>query len=149
MRREGSSDIAFFVEPHVHSISKMYNVLILVFYFDLPLLIQSACVKVKFSWTSRCSVKEAVILLRSWSTLYIAFSKCKVSWFLFFYFDLPLFTQTVCLIGFYSWSFRCSTKKAVIMLPSWSTMYIAFSKCKFSLFLFCIFISHYLPKLYV
>ena len=76
--REGSSDIASFVESSVYSISKMYSVLILVFYFDLPPLIQSACVKVKFSGTSRCSAKEAVILPRSRSTLYIAFQSVKV-----------------------------------------------------------------------
>ena len=137
------------MEPPVYSFSKMYSVLILVFYFDLPLLIQSACVKIKFSWTSRCSAKEPVILLRSWSTLYIACSKCKIPWFLFFYFDLSLFTQTVCLKGIYSRNFRCSAKEAVIMLLSWGTLYIAFSKCKVSWFSFFILISHCLPKVYV
>ena len=85
MLRERSSDIACFVEHPVYSSFKMYSVLILVFYFDLPLLMQNVCLKVKFSWTSRRSAKQAVILLHSWSTLYIAFSKCKVSWFLFLF----------------------------------------------------------------
>ena len=47
--RERSSDIAFFVEHPVYSIFKMYSVLILVFYFDLPILIESTYIKVKFS----------------------------------------------------------------------------------------------------
>ena len=132
--REGSNNIASFVKHPACSIFKMYSVLILVFCFDLLLLIQFACVKVKFCWTSRCSAKQAVTLLRSWSTLYTAFSKCKVSWFLFFSFYLLLFTQTVCLKDIYSWNFRSSLKEAVIMLLSWSTLYIAFSKCKMSWF---------------
>ena len=60
--RKGSSFIASFVEQPVCSNFKTDSVLILVFYFDLLLLIQFACVKVKFSWTSRCPAKEAVIL---------------------------------------------------------------------------------------
>ena len=78
---ESSTNIASFVEHSVCSNFKMYSVLILVFYFNLLQLIQSACVKVNFSWNFRCSAKEAVILVRSWNTLYIAFLKCKVSWF--------------------------------------------------------------------
>ena len=52
------------------------SVLILFFYFDLPLLNQSAGVKVTFSLNFRRSTKEAVLLLLSWSTMYTAFSKC-------------------------------------------------------------------------
>ena len=70
-----------------------------------------------------------VILLRSWSTLYIAFAKCIVSWFQFFYFDLPLLTQSAFGKVKFFWTSRCSGKKAVISLRSWSALYIAFSKC--------------------
>ena len=69
-----------FLEHPAYSFSKMYSSLILVFfYFNLPLLIQSTCVKVTFL-TFRCSTKEAVILLRLSSTMYTVFSKCKMSW---------------------------------------------------------------------
>ena len=66
-------------------------------YFNLPLLTERAYVISNFSWNFRGSAKEVMILLLSWSTLYITFSKCKVSWFLLFYFDLPLFTKSVCI----------------------------------------------------
>ena len=75
---EGSSFIASFVEHPECSNFKIYSVFILVFYFDLLLLIEFACVKVKFSWTSRCPAKETVILPLSWSTLYIPFQNVKV-----------------------------------------------------------------------
>ena len=79
--RKWSSFIASFVGHPVCSNFRMYSVLILVFfYFNVLQLIQSACVKVNFSWNFRCSAKEAVILLLSWSTLYIVFPKCIVSW---------------------------------------------------------------------
>ena len=43
--------------------------------------------------------------------------------------DLPLFTQSVfCIKSIYLQNFRCSTKKAVILLSLWSTLYIAFFK---------------------
>ena len=41
MFREKSSDISSFVEHPAYNIFKMYSVLILVFYFDLPLFTQS------------------------------------------------------------------------------------------------------------
>ena len=46
------------------------------FYFLLPRFTQNTSAKVIFSWNSRRSAKEAVILLLSWSALSIAFSKC-------------------------------------------------------------------------
>ena len=82
---EGSSDIAPFKEHPGYSNFKMYGLLILVFYFYLPLFTQNVSVKVIYSWTSRCSAKEAVILLRSWSSLYIAFQTVKVPDSSFFY----------------------------------------------------------------
>ena len=104
------------------------------FYFNLPVLAESAYIKVNFSRNFKCSTKEAVILLLSLSTLYIAFSKCIVSWFYFFDFDLRLFTQSVCIRVIYSWNFRFCAKEAVLLFLSWSTMDIAFSKCKVSWF---------------
>ena len=68
-----SSDIAFLVEHVVYS--KVYSILILVFYFDLPRLIQSTCVKVNISSNFRCSAKEAMMLLCLRGTLYITFSE--------------------------------------------------------------------------
>ena len=46
------------------------------FYFLLPRFTQNTSAKAIFSWNSRRSAKEAVILLLSWSALSIAFSKC-------------------------------------------------------------------------
>ena len=123
------SDVASFVDHPVYSIFKMYSVLILVFYFDLPLFTQKACVKVTYFWNFWCSAKEAVLLLCSWNTLHVAFPKCKVSLFYFFYFSLPLLTESVYVKANFPWNFRCSSKEAVILLLSWSTLYIAFSKC--------------------
>ena len=99
------------------------------FYFDLLLFTKSACVKVIFSCTLRCSVKEAAILLLSWSTLYRAFSKCIVSWHKGFYFELLLLSQSACLKVIYSGCFRCSAKKAVILLFPWGTLFINIAKC--------------------
>ena len=96
---------------------------------------KSIC-KSQFFKKFRCSVKGAVLLLRSWSTLYRAFSKCKLSGSWLFYFDLPLFTQSVCPKFIYSWSFRCSTNEAVLLLLSWSTLYVAILKCIVSWFYF-------------
>ena len=52
----------------------------------LALLAQNACVKVIFSWNFRCFEKEVVILLITWSILYVIFSKCIGSWFWLFFF---------------------------------------------------------------
>ena len=131
----GSIFIAFFVEHPVCSNFEMYSVLVLVFfYFSWLPLIHSASAKVDFSWNFRCSVKEAVLLLHSWRVLYIAFSKYKVSWFYFSYFNLPLLTETVYEKVTYSWNLRYSTKEAVLLLLSWSTLYVAISKCIVSWF---------------
>ena len=46
MLRERNNDIASFVEHSVYSDLKMYNLLLLVFSFDLPLFTQNASLKV-------------------------------------------------------------------------------------------------------
>ena len=74
-------------------------------------LLQRASAKVNFSWNFRCSVKGAVLLVRLWSTLYKAFSKCKFFLFWLFYFVFPLFTKIVCLKVIYSWIFRCPIRR--------------------------------------
>ena len=102
-----------------------------------------------YSRNFRCSAKETVILLLLWSTLSIALSKCKVSWFQLFYFDLSLFTQSACVKGIYSPIYRCSMKEAVILLLSWSTWYIAFSKCIMPDLSFFILNCHYSLKVHV
>ena len=73
-----SSDIASFVEHPVYSTLKIYSALILVLFI---LFCHVWMCKILFSGNSRCSAKGAVILLLSWSILYVAFSKCIVSWF--------------------------------------------------------------------
>ena len=93
------------------------------FCFLLLILTQSGCVKVVFSWNFRCSLKETVILLLSWSTLYRAFSKCLVSWIYFLSFNLLLVTESVCIKVIYFWNFTFSVK-AVTLILLWSTLYI-------------------------
>ena len=130
MLPDRSSFIASFVEHPVCSSFKMHSVLILAFfYFNWLQLIQSASAKVNFYWNLRCSAKEAVLLLRSWSTLYIAFLKCKLFWFSFSYFNLALLTECWYVKVIYSWNLRCSAKESVLLLLSWNTLYIAISKC--------------------
>ena len=69
---------------------------------------------------------QLVLLHRSWSTLYVAFSKDTVSWV--FYFDLPLLIQCACVKVNFSWNSTCSAKEVIILFRLWSTLYIAFSK---------------------
>ena len=95
MLRERKNDIASFVEHPAYSNFKMYTALILFFYFNFPLFTQNSSLKVIYSWNFTWSVKGAVILLRSWSTLHTEFLKCKMSWFYFFYFDLQLLKESV------------------------------------------------------
>ena len=63
-----------------------------------------------------CSAKEASIFFFLWSTLYLLFSMCKVSWFLIVDFTLSLVTQTPRVKRLYSQSSRCSAKKATILI---------------------------------
>ena len=77
---------------------------------------------------NRCCTKETSMLLLSWCTLCIAFWKYKVPWFLIAYFNLLLATHIPDEnLFFLSGNFWCSTKKALILLLSWSTLYISFS----------------------
>ena len=105
-------------------------------HLDLPLITQNASEKVSFLLNWRCSAKETVILLLSWSARYILFSKCIVSWIYFFSLDLPLFTEDAFVTVNFSLNFICSGKEAVIFLLSWSTLYIAISECIASWFYF-------------
>ena len=134
-----SSDIAPFAEHPVYSNFKMYILLILVLCFYLPQFTQNVSAKVVYSWNCRCSAKGAVVLLRLWRSLYLAVWNRIVSLFYFFFsffFFLRRFTQNTSTEVIFSRNFRCSTKGAVILRLSWSTLYIAFSKCKMSWFYF-------------
>ena len=65
-----------------------------------------------------CSAKEASIFFLLWSTLYLAFSMCKVSWFLIpnFTFSLVLlYHQTPLIKRLHYQSFRCSAKETTIL----------------------------------
>ena len=93
-----------------------------------------------FPWNFRYSAKVAVVLLLSWSTLCIAFLKCIVSWLYFSFFNLALFTQNASVKVVYSWNFRCSTKGAVILLLSWTTLHLAVWKYTVSLLYFFYFV---------
>ena len=127
MLRERSSIITLFVEHHRYSIFKMQSVLILVAFFYLSLFTQSVCIKSIYSRNFRWSAKGEVILLCSWSTLYIAFLKYKVSWFYSFYFNLSLFTQIACVKVSLCWNVRCSAKATLILLLSQTILYRDFS----------------------
>ena len=127
--RKGSSFIASFEEHHAYSSFKMYSVLILVFLKFICLkLIQRVSAKVNFSSGFWCTTKEAVLLLRSWSTLYITFSICKAFWFCFFSFNLPRLSETAYVKIIYSKNFRFSAKEAVLLPLSWNTLHVAISK---------------------
>ena len=104
------------------------------FYFNWLQLIQRASAKVTFSWNFRCSTKKAVSLLRAWSTLDIAISKCKVPSFYFSYFHLSFLTESAYVKVIYSWNLRCSVKEAVLLLLPWSTLYVTILKCIVSWF---------------
>ena len=127
MLHERSNDIASFVEHPVYSNFKLHGLFILVFYFYLPLFTQNVSLKVACSWNFRCSAKEAVVLLRLWSTKYLALWKCVVSlfYFSFFLFFLSRFTENTSAKVIFSGNSRCSAKGAVILLLSWSTLYIS------------------------
>ena len=102
-------------------------------------LIRKASARVNFSSNFRCSAKEAVLLLCSWSTLYIGVSKYKVSWLYFSYFNLSLSTESASTKVNFSWNFRCYAKGALLLLLSWITLYVAISKCIVSWFYFFLF----------
>ena len=68
----------------------MCGVLILVVLFRFATIYPDCIYKSHFSWDFRCPAKEAVILLLSWNNLYVATSKCILSWF---YFDFRRFTK--------------------------------------------------------
>ena len=68
----------------------MCGVLILVVLFRFATIYPNCMYKSHFSWDFRCPGKEAVILLLSWNNLYVATSKCILSWF---YFDFRRFTK--------------------------------------------------------
>ena len=79
----------------------MYSVLILVFLICYNLSKghppKSTFLEVLGAlWRKQC-------ILYSWSTLYIAVSKCKVRGFWFFCFDLSTFTKSVCIKGIFYW----------------------------------------------
>ena len=83
-------------------------------FYSLPLLIQIVCVKGNFLKNLSYSAKGAVILLFSWSSLYIEHWKCVVSWCWFFHVDFPLITGRACVKFIFYWKFRCSAKETVL-----------------------------------
>ena len=87
------------------------------FYFDLLLLIQSACVKVNFQVLRERSSDIASFVEHSVYSIF----KMQSVLILVVLFDLSLFTQSVCIKDIYSRNFRCSAKEAVILLLSRST----------------------------
>ena len=138
MVHEGSSFIVSFLEHPVCSNFQMQSVLILVIFFQLATINPKGIFKILFVFffNFRCSVKEAVLLLCSWSTLYIAFSKYKMSWFYFSYFNLPLLTESAYVKANFFLRFMCFAREAVLLLLSWLNRYVAISKCIMSWFQF-------------
>ena len=76
--------------------------------FNLSLPAQISCVQAIYF---RCGAEEAVISLFSQSTLYIAFSKCKVSSFWFLFNFSPL-THIPCLELIYFWKLLAPHKRS-------------------------------------
>ena len=117
------------------------------FYFDFSLFTQYASVKVIYSWNFRCFPNGVAIFLLSWSTLYIAVWKCIMSLFYFLCFVLLRFTQNPSVKSHFL-KFSCSGKGAVLLHLSWSTLYVAVSKCIVCWFYFIfVLVSHYSPKM--
>ena len=87
------------------------------FYFDLLLLIQSACVKVNFQVLRERGSDIASFVEHPVYSIF----KMQSVLILVVLFDLSLFTQSVCIKDIYSRNFRCSAKEAVILLLSRST----------------------------
>ena len=94
------------------------------FHFNLALFIQSARVKVIYFRNFTSSSKEAVTLLLSWQSLYLAISECIVSLFYFYLYCFATFHPKWMCTG------------AVILLRSWSSLYIAISE--FAVLYFCL-----------
>ena len=127
--RERTIVIATFPEHPVYSNFEMFSVLILGPSFWFAVAYPKSMCKSNLVFVNLGALRrKKKILPLSWSTLYIAISKCIVCWFYFFYFNFSLFTQNACMKVIYSWNFRCSPKEAVILLLSWSTLYIAILK---------------------
>ena len=137
-----------FVEHPVCSSFKMYAVLILFFhYFVSQLFTQRECVKVNFLKFQVLRERTNVFVSFPKYPVYIDFEmfSALILGFLF-WFDLPEhpvynnFNNCNNLFMFcraspkwmyriqFSWNFRCSGKEAVILLRSWSDLYIAISK---------------------
>ena len=76
-------------------------------------------------------MKESVF---SWSSLYVAISKCIVSYFYFLYFNLALLTESAYVKVNFSSNIWDSAIEAVILFLSWNTLHVTFSKCKVSWF---------------
>ena len=112
-----SSDITSFVEHPVYSILKSYNILILDFLFWFANIYSKCMWKSHFEilGTPQFYSFSAILLILLWSTLYIAISK---------FYSLPLLIQIVCVKGNFLKNLSYSAKEAVILLFSWSSLYI-------------------------
>ena len=102
--------------------------------FDLPLFTHSASLKVIYCRNLRYFAKRAVILLLLQSTLYVTVSKFILSLFQFFYFDLQLFTLSVCVkLTFFLQSWAKYLEQNREIKQNWA------GKEKFNIY-FCVFL---------
>ena len=101
--RERIIVVATFPEHPAYSNFEMFSVLILglLFWFVVTYP-KSMCKSNLFFVNLGALRRKKKILPHSWTTLYIAISKCIVCWFYFFYFDFPLFTKNACMKVIYS-----------------------------------------------
>ena len=97
----------------------MYRSLILVFF----ILICHYSTR-NFWWPT----KEPVLLLLSWSTLHSNFEMYSVLILIFFIFISHCLLKMYAYKSFILQIFTSCTKEVVILLISWSTLYIAISK---------------------
>ena len=76
-------------------------------------------------------IPDQQLLLTKHINLWLSQLYCieKPKWVFDGYFNLPLFTQSVCVKRIYSRNFGCSAKEALILLLSQSTLDIVFPKC--------------------
>ena len=79
--RKRSSDITFSVEHPVYSISEMYSILILVFWFWFATIYPKCMYKSHLFLKSQVLREGSTFIASFVEHLYIAFSKYKMAWF--------------------------------------------------------------------
>ena len=112
MLLERTNVIASFPEHPVYSNFEMFSALILEFLFWLVVTYPKRMCKINlFFVILGVPRRKNDTASFSWSTRHKAISKCLVSWFYFFYFHFPLFTQNTPVKVIFSWNLGAPRKE--------------------------------------